>query len=53
MEQEELSVTMPLYVNVQENQMEADCTVIEESLLERQIGHETASLKESLEYPAP
>ena len=32
--------------------MEADCTVIEESLLERQIGHETASSKESLEFPA-
>ena len=34
----------------QVNQMEADCTVIEESLLERQIGHETSS-DESLEFP--
>lgn len=31
--------------------MEADCTVIEEGLLERQIEHETASSKEALEYP--
>ena len=30
--------------------MEAECTVIEESLLERQIQHETSS-EESLEYP--
>ena len=31
--------------------MESDCTVIEESLLERQIGHETSS-DDSLEFPA-
>ena len=33
------------------NQMEADCTVIEEKLLERQIEHETSS-DEPLEYPS-
>jgi hypothetical protein len=31
--------------------MEADCTVIEEGLLERQIEHETTSSKDTLEYP--
>ena len=31
--------------------MEADCTVIEERLLERQIEHETSS-DEALEFPA-
>lgn len=31
--------------------MEADCTVIEEGLLERQIEHETMTSKEALEFP--
>lgn len=31
--------------------MEADCTVIEEGLLERQIEHEAMSSKEALEFP--
>ena len=30
--------------------MEADCTVIEEGLLERQIEHETSLSKEALEF---